>query len=77
MEKICFKSEERAAKERLSQQMIFVKKNWSQNHIYTMEFLGSPNPRLYGNPFRLLRNCLKLHSHVGVFLRKDLRKILT
>ena len=26
MEKICFKSEERAAKERLSQQMIFVKK---------------------------------------------------
>ena len=52
MEKICFKSEKRAAKERLSQQII-LKKSWSQNHIYTMEYLkivfssmGSPNPQL-------------------------------
>ena len=48
MEK-CFKPEERAAKERLSQQIICLK-NWSQNHVYTLEFLkivfssmGNPN----------------------------------
>ena len=57
MEKICFKSEERTAKERVLVPFpanCFFFKNWSQNHIYTLEFLkilfssvDSPNPQLY------------------------------
>ena len=52
MEKICFKSEERTAKEGGFSKLVFLK-NWSQNDICTLEFLkilfssmGSPNPQL-------------------------------
>ena len=34
MEKICFQSEERAAKERLSQQIIFLQKLVSKSYLY-------------------------------------------
>ena len=52
MEKLCFKSEKKAAKKTPFPANNFLK-NWSQNHIYPLEFfkkvfssMGSPNPQL-------------------------------
>ena len=65
MDKICFKSEERAAKERLSQQIIFLKKLVSKSYLYigifenSFLFYGQPSLTTLGNPFKVLRNCLK------------------
>ena len=48
MEKMCFKSEERAAKERLSQQIICLKKLVSKSYLYIGIFENSFP--FYGQP---------------------------